>query len=100
MQDLTLQRSDAGSVSLKWTHPQSGDMAITLFRIWYAESNNLVASKTDIVYGTATSHVITALHPYTEYTIKIMAISALGNGFWSAPIKAQTGQAGKFVSAS
>ena len=55
----------------------------------------LFRSTTKTSTTTASGHVITGLTAYTNYTIRVMAKSDVGEGLWSASQQFTTDQAGK-----
>ena len=91
--DLVVGSSSYNSLTLKWSHPSIGDMPVTSYKLEYKEAVDGATTKTSIT--SASSHVITGLKPYTNYTIRVMAKSRVGEGLWSAPIEFTTDQAGK-----
>ena len=95
VKDLAVESSSGQSLTLKWSRPSTGDMPGTSYNLEYSEVVDGV-NKNDTT--TAISHVITGLKPYTNYTIRIMAISTVGEGLWSTPIVAETNQGGSLFS--
>ena len=92
--DLTVDNVLARSVTIKWTRPHPGDMPITSYRVECNEDANPASSKTATASASATDRAISGLKPYTEYRFRIMAITSVGEGLWSAFITSKTGQAG------
>ena len=91
--DLAVESSRYNSLTLKWSRPSTGDMPVTSYKLEYSEAVYDATTKTST--ATASSHVITGLKAYTNYTIRVMAKSRVGEGLWSAPIEFTTDQAGK-----
>lgn len=80
---LAVDSTGDGTIDLSWTAPAS-EAAITDYRIEYTPSGG---SATEVLVGSnATSYQLTGLTNDTEYSVRVAAISAGGQGDYSAAV--------------
>ena len=87
----------ARSTTVKWTQPSLGsdEAPIASFKLHYL--NTTFSSIEHIPSSVAGSKLLTNLKPYTNYNVKVMATSILGDGPWSGIKPFKTSTAGKHV---
>ena len=73
---------DDQQVTLSWTAPNNGGLTITGYK--YSKDNGANWASA----GTGTSHTVTGLTNGTEYTFKVRAVNAAGDGTASAAVTA------------
>ncbi|RWS15521.1 Down syndrome cell adhesion molecule-like protein, partial [Dinothrombium tinctorium] len=91
-----LKASELGSrlITLIWSHPYSGNSPITNYIIEYKpkglfKNANLRTYK-ETVESSATTHVIKALEPQSEYMVTVIAQNNIGQSSGCVPIVVQT----------
>ena len=96
---VTLSAGD-GKLTASWTAPANGGSAITGYDVqWKTASQTWDEAETAGQSDTATSpHEITGLTNDTEYTVRVRASNAAGDGPWSAEASETPAAAGITVS--
>jgi len=80
---LAVDSTGDGTIDLSWTAPAS-EAAITDYRVEYTPSGGSAAEV--LVGSAATSYQLTGLTNDTEYSVRVAAISAGGQGDYSAAV--------------
>ena len=83
----------ARSTSVTWSYsPASDELSVDKYTLQYQNGS----FKGDITLpGSLTSKDLINLKPYTSYSVRMMANSALGEGLWSDLVNFKTKTAGK-----
>ena len=69
----------SSTISISWSFGFDGRESIDNVIILYAAtSNNASVSEGSVTLNTAISHVLMGLQPFTNYTISVIAINAVG----------------------
>jgi hypothetical protein len=78
----TIDSIQSTSVTVRWTQPvlTPSQTRVTSYQLQYQNNTN---TQTINVPAPAVSHVITGLAVYTNYSVKIKAVSKVGHGQWS-----------------
>ena len=83
---VTAGTIDARSAVVTWSYsPGPDEMPITSFTLQYW--NGTFTDDIPLPGGVSRKQLIN-LKPFTSYSIRIMAVSVLGNGYWSNPLTA------------
>ena len=83
--DLSLSKIVRSGAALwvNWTTPQ-GNMAIYQYQGQYRINGTTIWGNQFVVSAPLTSAILTNLNADTEYSVRVRAVSAVGNGMWSA----------------
>ena len=83
--------SGAPALRVTWTTPQS-DVTITQYTVQYRKSETAIWGSQLTVSGSppVTSAILTRLDTGTGYSVRVRAVSAVGDGMWSLTQTART----------
>ena len=76
-------KSERPTLMVTWTTPLS-DVSISQYQVQYRRSGTTSWSSAAPVSGSTTSTYLEELVAGSEYQVRVRAVSAIGNGVWSA----------------
>lgn len=93
---VTVTATGAREVSVEWVEPQSRNGIIRFYLVTYYPAGNPNDNVTVNTNNSVTSAVIGMLIPYTEYAIRVAAVT-VAVGTPSDPVIVRTNEAGKYT---